>query len=76
MKGIIMKLTRLLSYVYTIALVILLSSLAFSQNTPSEDEQYLAFASTMPELQGGMAELVKKIMVWLKAPRARQANRQ
>ena len=61
MKGIIMKLTRLLSYVYTIALVILLSSLAFSQNTPSEDEQYLAFASTMPELQGGMTELVKKI---------------
>lgn len=56
-----MKLKQFLTYTYTIILVLLLSSLAFSQNTPSEDEQYLAFASTMPELQGGMQELVKKI---------------
>lgn len=61
MKGIIMKMKQLLTYMYTITLILLLSSLAFSQNTPSEDEQYLAFASTMPELQGGMQELVKKI---------------
>ena len=56
-----MKMKQLLTYMYTITLILLLSSLAFSQSTPSEDEQYLAFASTMPELQGGMQELVKKI---------------
>jgi protein TonB len=56
-----MKLKQLLTYVYTIVLIVLLSSLAFSQNTPSEEAQYLAFATTMPELQGGMAEVSKKI---------------
>lgn len=56
-----MKIKQLLIYTYTIALFLLLSSLAFSQNTPSEDEDYLAFATTMPELKGGMPELVKKI---------------
>ena len=56
-----MKLKRLLTYAYTLALIVLLSSLAFSQNTPSEEEQYLAFATQMPELSGGMGELSKKI---------------
>ena len=62
---------RVFSYIYAVALVVLLSSLAFSQSTPSEEEQYLAFATTMPELEGGMPELVKKI----KYPAvAKQAN--
>ncbi len=56
-----MKLKQLLTYAYTLILIVLLSSLAFSQNTPSEDEQYLGFAQVMPELQGGMGELSKKI---------------
>ena len=56
-----MKLKQLLTYLYTLVLIVLLSSLAFSQNTPSEDEQYLAFATQMPELSGGMGELSKKI---------------
>lgn len=56
-----MKIKQLLTYAYTLALIILLSSLTFSQNAPSEDEQYLAFATQMPELEGGMPELVKKI---------------
>jgi len=56
-----MKIKQILTYVYALALTILLSSLTFSQNTPSEDEQYLAFATQMPELNGGMPELVKKI---------------
>jgi len=56
-----MKTKQLLTYAYTIALFILLSTLAFSQNTPSEDAQYLAFATQMPELVGGMPDLVKKI---------------
>lgn len=55
-----MKTKQLLTYAYTIALFILLSTLAFSQNTPSEDAQYLAFATQMPELVGGMPDLVKK----------------
>jgi protein TonB len=61
MKGIIMKVKQMLAYLYTLILIILLSSLAFSQNTPSEDDQYLAFATSMPELVGGMGELTKKI---------------
>jgi protein TonB len=56
-----MKLKQLLTYLYALVLIVLLSSLAFSQNTPSEDEQYLAFATQMPELSGGMGELSKKI---------------
>jgi protein TonB len=56
-----MKLKQLVTYAYTLILIVLLSSLAFSQNTPSEDEQYLGFAQVMPELQGGMGELTKKI---------------
>ena len=56
-----MKLKQLLTYLYTLVLIVLLSSLAFSQNTPSEDEQYLAFATQMPELTGGMGELSKKL---------------
>jgi len=56
-----MKLKQLLTYLYTLVLIVLLSSLAFSQNTPSEEEQYLAFATQMPELSGGMGELSKKI---------------
>lgn len=56
-----MKLKQLLTYFYTLVLIVLLSSLAFSQNTPSEEEQYLAFATQMPELTGGMGELSKKI---------------
>ena len=56
-----MKLKQLLTYIYTLVLIVLLSSLAFSQNAPSEDEQYLAFATQMPELAGGMGELSKKI---------------
>ena len=56
-----MKTKQLLTYAYTIALFILLCTLAFSQNTPSEDAQYLAFATQMPELFGGMPDLVKKI---------------
>jgi protein TonB len=35
--------------------------MAFTQSTPTEDDKYLAFATTMPELQGGMPALVKKI---------------
>jgi protein TonB len=61
MKGIAMKIKRLLTYLYTLALIVLLNSLTFSQNSPSEDEQYLGFAQVMPELQGGMGELSKKI---------------
>ena len=61
MKGIIMKIKQMLAYLYTLVLVVLLSSMAFSQNTPSEDDQYLAFATSMPELVGGMGELTKKI---------------
>ena len=56
-----MKLKQLLTYLYALVLIVLLSSLAFSQNTPDEDEQYLAFATQMPELSGGMGELSKKI---------------
>lgn len=56
-----MKLKQLLTYLYALVLIVLLSSLAFSQNTPSEEEQYLAFATQMPELTGGMGELAKKI---------------
>lgn len=56
-----MKTKQILTYAYTLVLVLLLSTLAFSQNTPSEDEQYLAFATTMPEIEGGMQELAKKI---------------
>jgi periplasmic protein TonB len=56
-----MKIKQILSYVYTLLLIVFLSSIAFSQNAPSEDEQYLAFATTMPELEGGLPELVKKI---------------
>ncbi len=56
-----MKLKNILSYIYALALVVLLSSMAFPQSTPSEDEQYLAFATTMPELEGGMPGLVSKI---------------
>jgi protein TonB len=56
-----MKLKQILTYLYALVLIVLLSSLAFSQNTPSEDEQYLAFATQMPELSGGMGELSKKI---------------
>ena len=56
-----MKLKQLLTYLYALVLIVLLSSLAFSQNTPSEEEQYLAFATQMPELNGGMGELSKKL---------------
>jgi protein TonB len=56
-----MKIKQILTYIYTVVLVVLLSSLAFSQNAPSEDAQYLAFATSMPELIGGMPDLVKKI---------------
>lgn len=55
-----MKIKKILTYLYTITIIILLSSMAFSQSAPSDDK-YLAFATTMPELQGGMAELTKKI---------------
>lgn len=66
-----MKIKQVLTYAYTLALIILLSSLAFSQNAPSEDEQYLAFATQMPELEGGMPELVKKTKY---PPLAKQTN--
>ena len=56
-----MKLNQYLSFVYMLVIMILFSSFAFSQSTLSEDEQYLAFATTMPELEGGMPELIKKI---------------
>lgn len=56
-----MKTKQILTYIYAVVLAVLLSSLAFSQNAPSEDGQYLAFATTMPELIGGMPDLVKKI---------------
>lgn len=55
-----MKIKRILTYLYAITLLILLSSINFAQNAP-DDQSYLAFASQMPELQGGMAELTKKI---------------
>jgi len=60
-KGKIMKFKQTLAYIYALVLIVLLSSLAFSQSAPSGDDQYLAFATTMPELEGGMQELVKKI---------------
>lgn len=66
-----MKIKQLLTYVYALALVFFLSSLVFSQSAPSEDEQYLAFATQMPELEGGMPELVKKIKY---PPLAKQSN--
>lgn len=56
-----MKAKKYLGYLYTIILIVLLSKVSFSQNTPAEDDQYLAFATTMPELDGGMVELSKKI---------------
>ncbi|HMN23751.1 MAG: energy transducer TonB [Ignavibacteriaceae bacterium] len=56
-----MKAKKYLGYLYTLILIVLLSKVCFSQNTPAEDDQYLAFATTMPELDGGMAELSKKI---------------
>lgn len=56
-----MRLKQLLTYFYTIVLIVMISSLTFSQSTPSEEEKYLAFATTMPELIGGMPELAKKI---------------
>jgi protein TonB len=56
-----MKLKQILAFIYTLALIVLLNKLAFTQSAPSGDEQYLPFATTMPELEGGMPELVKKI---------------
>lgn len=56
-----MKTKKYLGYLYTLILIILLSKISFSQSTPSDEEQYLAFATTMPELDGGMTELTKKI---------------
>jgi protein TonB len=56
-----MRTKKYLVYFYTLLLIVLLNSISFSQNTPSEDDQFLAFATTMPELDGGMTELAKKI---------------
>jgi periplasmic protein TonB len=56
-----MKTKKYLGYIYTLILIILLSKISFTQSTPGEDEQYLAFATTMPVLDGGMTELSKKI---------------
>jgi protein TonB len=65
------KIKQILTYAYTLALFLLLSSVAFTQSAASDDEQYLAFASTMPELEGGMPVLVKKIKY---PPIAKQTN--
>ena len=51
---------KYLSYLYALILILFLSKVNFSQSAPSDEEQYLAFATTMPELDGGMAELFKK----------------
>lgn len=56
-----MKLINKWALFFTIVFIALFSSINYSQNSPSEDEQYLGFASLMPELEGGMPELVKKI---------------
>lgn len=66
-----MKTKKYLGYIYTLILIVLLGKISFSQNTPGEDDQYLAFATTMPELNGGMAELSKKIKY---PPIAKQTN--
>ncbi|MBK7632398.1 MAG: energy transducer TonB [Ignavibacteriales bacterium] len=66
-----MKIKKYLGYLYTLLLILLLSKVSFSQSTPSDEEQYLAFATTMPELDGGMAELSKKIKY---PPMAKQTN--
>ncbi len=56
-----MKMLRIASIVFTFILSLLISKTVLAQSSPSEDEGYLAFATTMPELEGGMAELVKKL---------------
>lgn len=56
-----MKIKQIPAFFYTLALIVLLSSLAFTQSAPDGDDQYHAFATVMPELVGGMPELVKKI---------------
>ncbi|NWF90406.1 MAG: energy transducer TonB [Ignavibacteriaceae bacterium] len=56
-----MKKQRIVTIVFTFILFLLTSKMVYSQSSPMEDEGYLAFATTMPELEGGMPELVKKI---------------
>lgn len=56
-----MKIRKYLGYLFTLILILLLSKIGFAQSAPSEEENYLAFATTMPELSGGMTELSKKI---------------
>lgn len=56
-----MKLKFTFALLYTLVLFLLLGAMAFSQSKSSDDNGYLAFASVMPELQGGMSVLIKKI---------------
>jgi hypothetical protein len=60
MKG-YMKLKQLLAYLYALALVLLLSTLAFSQSSSSVNQQYLVFSISKPELKIEMPGLAEKI---------------
>lgn len=56
-----MKIRAIIFFILILSSVILLNKTTLAQSAPSEDEQYVAFASTMPELEGGMPELIKKV---------------
>ena len=66
-----MRMKMNLAYGYILLLIVFISLPVLSQSTPPSDDQYLAFATTMPEVEGGMQELVKKIKY---PPIARQTN--
>ncbi len=56
-----MRTKKHFSYLCTLIFILLLSKVSLPQSVSSDEEQYLAFATTMPELDGGMVELSKKI---------------
>lgn len=56
-----MNLKTIILLTFAALIMILISNSSFAQSAPSEDEQYVAFATTMPELEGGMPELIKKV---------------
>jgi len=56
-----MKSNPLLILFYLVIILLFSAKTAFSQSADLEDEKYLAFATTMPELEGGLPALIKKI---------------
>jgi len=56
-----MKLKFTFALLYTLMLFLLIGAMAFAQSKSSGDDGFLAFATVMPELQGGIGELTKKI---------------